>query len=92
MSGPPTEHEQSFSADYHGNPVVFFAMPGQGWRYLCPLKCCTAWHWIDTGSGERHRITSAAGQAVTVVASLKCPCYKGCTWHVMIENGVIRDC
>lgn len=86
-----TGAEESFSVEYHGNPIVFFAIPGKGWRYKCPLACCNAWHWIDTASGERHRITSAANEAVSIHASLKCPCYKGCSWHVMIEQGVARE-
>ena len=83
--------EKSFTVDYHGDPIVFFAMPGKGWRYKCPANCCNAWHWVDTESGERHQITSAADEAVTIVASLGCKCYKGCTWHVVIEKGVARD-
>jgi len=82
--------EQSFTVDYRGDPIVFFAMEGKGWRYQCPLYCCRSWHWIDTASGERHQITSAANEAVSIHASLKCPC-KGCTWHVMIKGGVARD-
>jgi hypothetical protein len=83
--------EESFSVEYHGNPVIFFAMRGKGWRYQCPLKCCNAWHWIETASGGRHRIVSAAKEPVSIVASLKCPCYKGCTWHVVITDGIARD-
>ena len=84
--------EESFTVLYHDDPIVFFAMKGQGWRYLCPKKCCTAWHWIDTASGTKHAITSAAKAPVTVHASLKCACYKGCTWHVMIADGIAKDC
>ncbi len=86
-----TSPEESFTVEYQGNPVVFFAMPDKGWRYLCPLRCCNAWHWIDTESGERHRIVSAAKEPISIVASLACPCYKGCTWHVMITNGIATD-
>ena len=93
MTGPPAEiREESFTVDYRGDPVVFFAMRGQGWRYLCPAKCCRAWHWIDTASGTRHRITFAADHLTSIHASLKCSCWKGCSWHVMIERGVARDC
>ena len=86
-----TELEESFTVEYRGDPVVFFAMAGKGWRYKCPAKCCTACHWIDTASGERHQIVSAAKAPISIVASLGCKCYKGCTWHVVIENGVARD-
>ena len=84
--------EESFSVDYKGNPVVFFGMDGKGWRYQCPLGCCKAWHWIDTASGTLHSIVSAAKAPVTIHASLKCTCYKGCTWHVMIADGIAKDC
>lgn len=83
--------EESFSVLYRGDPVVFFSMPGQGWRYQCPLKCCTSWHWIETESGQKHRIVSAAKDPISITASLKCPCRKGCTWHVNITNGVAVD-
>jgi hypothetical protein len=89
---PPTDSTvpESFSVEYKGDPIVFFAMR-EGWRYKCPLRCCNAWHWIETASGEKHRIVSAAKAPVTILASLKCPCYKGCTWHVNIENGIAKD-
>lgn len=83
--------DRSFSVEYHGDPIVFFAMSGKGWRYQCPLKCCRAWHWIDTESGNFHSLTIAADNRASITASLKCACYKGCTWHVNITNGVATD-
>lgn len=85
------DEEESFSVLYHGDPVVFFAMPGEGWRYKCPGGCCNVWHWIDTESGNYHRIVSAAKEAISITASLRCACYKGCKWHVNIKDGVAVD-
>lgn len=95
MSAAPTSAahagEVTFAVEYRGQPIVFVEMPGQGWRYVCPLACCRAWHWIDTASGTRHRITSAEGAPVTIVGSLACPCHRGCGWHVIVTDGVARN-
>lgn len=85
----------AFTVDYRGQSVPFFTVDGQGFRYQCPAGCCRAWHWIETASGKRHRVTSAPGEPVTIVASLGCPCKKGspsaCTWHVVITDGIAKD-
>lgn len=80
-------NDETLAVTYRGEPMDFMRIEG-GWAYHCPLKCCRAYHWIDTDSGTRHRITSAPGQPVTIVASLQCP---HCPWHVFVEKGVARD-
>lgn len=87
----PLGKEPAFTVLYKGQQLHFYELPGQGYCYKCPAGCCSAWHWIETASGSRHKITSPPGTPATIVASLACRCYKGCTWHVHITNGVARD-
>lgn len=85
---------RTFTVDYEGHPVLFTEIVGTGWRYRCPNACCKSWHWIDTESGTRHKITSAPGAPVTIVGSLWCPCERGgqrCTWHVHVTNGLAKN-
>lgn len=83
----------TFTLDYKGQVVEFTRVDG-GYAHQCPAKCCRAFHWIETDSGTRHRITSAPGAPVTIVGSLWCPCTPAgtrCAWHVFITDGVARD-
>jgi hypothetical protein len=83
----------AFSVKYRDGSIDFFKVD-RGFGYRCPAGCCRAFHWIDTESGTRHRITSAVGEPVTIVASLGCPCTSHgpkCSFHVVITDGVARD-
>lgn len=80
----------AFIIEYRNRTIEFFRLDGQGYAYRCPRGCCRAWHWIDTETGKRHRITSKPGDPVTIVASLGCPC-ASCTFHVVVTDGVARD-
>lgn len=86
--------DDAFTVDYRGEPVVFVRCD-RGWAYKCPAACCSAFHWIETESGTRHKITSTPGAPVTIVGSLGCACKKdtpaACRWHVVITNGIAKD-
>lgn len=83
--------ELAYTVDYRGQPLNFYRID-QGLAYLCPENCCRAYHWIDLASGTMHKITSAPGAPLSIVASLGCPCQKktGCSFHVVVTDGVAR--
>lgn len=79
-----SDRPATFSVEYHGRPFVFTRIEGQGYSYHWPVE--GAMHWIDTESGTRHALSFDAAGRATIVGSLSHPGF-----HVMVENGVMRD-
>lgn len=83
--GAPRERPESFTVTHHGEPFVFTRLKdGQGYGYQYPPG--GAMHWIDTESGTRHRLSFDGEGRATIVGSLA---HDG--FHVVVENGVMRD-
>ncbi len=93
---------KSFTVEYNGRSIEFSQLHENGvpvgYAYHCP-KCPQYIHahsWIETGSGQNHRISFDDQGRATVVGSLLCrtPLADNsfCGWHVHITNGVARDC
>ena len=85
---PDAQRPASFTVDYRGGQVVFSRLPdGQGYGYQRVEG--GPFHWIDTESGTRHKLSFNAEGKATVVGSLG-P-MNGDGFHTVIENGVMRD-
>lgn len=80
------QRPESFTVDYRGAPFTFTRLKdGQGYGYRWPPE--GAFHWIDTESGARHKLSFDASGRATIVGSIA----HEDGFHVIVTEGAMRD-